>query len=328
MISLISLLTHPMRLAERLRYGWAVKRTVIEQDPVFIVGHWRSGTTWLHNLMSSDPKFGYVSCIQMAAPEAFLIGGRIFRAVLNRIKPTRPMDNVPMAPDSPQEDEFVMAQVSQHSAYHFWSFPRRMLHYFRRYALLQGLSPEAISEWEADYLRVLKKTTLSVGGKRLVLKNPVNMGRIPNLLKLFPNAKFIHVCRDPYVVFASTRRLHSKTLPLFQLQSVDAAEVESNILVMYRELMSKFLADRALIPQGNLVEVRFEDLERAPLDALRSIYTALDLPELSRAEQAFRSYIDEHTRYQKNAYVIDQDIVRTVDQHWGFALSALHYGGR
>ena len=321
-------MAHPMRLAEWIRYGWAVKRTVIEQDPIFIVGHWRSGTTWLHNLMSSDPNFGYVSCVQMAAPDAFLIGDRVFRAVLNLIKPTRPMDNVPMAPDSPQEDEFVMAKTSLHSAYHFWSFPRRMLYYFRRYALLRGLSEQEISEWRDDYLRILKKSSLAAGGKQLVLKNPVNMGRIRELLKLFPNAKFVHVYRDPYVVFASTRRLYEKTLPMFQFQTVDTAEVESNILIMYQELMSKFLEDRDLIPPGNLVEIRFEDLERAPLDALQSIYTSLDLPGLSGATQTFRSYIDDHTGYKKNAYVIDQEIVRKVDQHWAFALSALHYGGR
>ena len=57
----ISIVGIPLRLVERLRFGRALRRISIDHPPVFIIGHWRSGTTHLHNLMSQDPSFGSLS---------------------------------------------------------------------------------------------------------------------------------------------------------------------------------------------------------------------------------------------------------------------------
>jgi omega-hydroxy-beta-dihydromenaquinone-9 sulfotransferase len=327
MVAFTGLLTCPVRVVEHLLYARSVRQTAIRQDPIFIIGHWRSGTTWLHNLMSRDPSLGFVTGLQMAAPDAYLVGTPIMRAVLKLAKPVRPMDRIPMSPDSPEEDEFVMAKTSPHSAYHFWSFPKRTRHYFEKYALFRGISESELSEWRADYMRVLKKTTLSHGGRRLVLKNPINMGRTEQLLKLFPHAKFVHIFRDPRVVFASSRNLYTRALPMFQLQAITPQEVEDNVLMMYKDLMGAFLSDRHLIPPENLVEVRFEDLERKPLDELRRIYTCLGLPGYTDAEPKFQASINATANYEKNAYVIDQETAEKVQRHWGFALSALGYDG-
>ena len=57
-VSLTTLLTSPLRLYEQARYGRVVQSTPIHSSPIFIVGHWRTGTTHLHNLMCRGQELG------------------------------------------------------------------------------------------------------------------------------------------------------------------------------------------------------------------------------------------------------------------------------
>ena len=45
---------------------------VTVQPPLFILGHWRSGTTLLHNLLAIDDQFGYPNLYQVFFPHTFL----------------------------------------------------------------------------------------------------------------------------------------------------------------------------------------------------------------------------------------------------------------
>ena len=70
-------LSLPLRLAERLFYSGAVNRQLIDPCPVFILGHWRSGTTFLHELLSKDTRFGYINFYKALFPCTFLIISRL-----------------------------------------------------------------------------------------------------------------------------------------------------------------------------------------------------------------------------------------------------------
>ena len=101
-----------------------------------------------------------------------------------------------------------------------------------------------------------------MGGRRLVLKNPANTGRIRALLNLFPDAKFIHIYRNPYDVFLSTVWLQRSVIPRSQVQDISPDTVEAHVLRFYIQLQQKYLAEKDLIPAGSLAEVRFEDWKR------------------------------------------------------------------
>ena len=62
----------PARVLFRLVYEPRIEKTNVAYPPVFIIGHWRSGTTFLHELISNDPQFAYVSLWYTLAPESFL----------------------------------------------------------------------------------------------------------------------------------------------------------------------------------------------------------------------------------------------------------------
>ena len=324
-----TLATSPLRFAERLRHGRAIRRTEVHPSPIFIIGHWRSGTTFLHHLLCQDKQFGYLTTFRAMAPGFFLIGGGWIKRFLERETrkryPTRLIDNVPLHLDAPEEDEFALANMLPFSFLHGFSFPRRARYFFERYVLFEGISRRELERWVATYLELLQKVTFASGGKRLVLKNCANTGRIRVLLRLFPEAKFIHIYRNPYRVFLSTLHLHRTVLPRSQLQRIDPREIEENILLFYERLMKRYLEDRHLIPEGNLAEVRFEELERAPLDELRRIYKELGLSGFAAAEPAFRAYLRAVSGYRKNTYRLDPAAIEAVNRRWGFALERWGY---
>lgn len=325
-VSLVSFLTIPLRAYERIRYKRAVEATRIREAPVFILGHMRSGTTHLHYLMCQDPSLGYVSTFQALAPGLFFIGDRLLKPMFGKKMPSvRPMDNMAFSIDLPQEEEVAIANLTPYSFYHQSSFPRMAESYVERYALFEGVPEASVEEWKNVYLEILRKATLKMCNRRLVLKNPVNTGRIKRLLEMFPDAKFVHIYRNPYDVFLSTLHLFKKVLPAVQLQAVSETELEANVLLIYERIMRGFLAQRVLVPPGNLVEIRFEDLEKRPLDELRRLYEALSLPGFEAAEPAFRAYIASQESYQKNRFTLTGDVVETVNRHWRFALESWDY---
>jgi omega-hydroxy-beta-dihydromenaquinone-9 sulfotransferase len=315
-----TLLASPLRLWERIRYGRAIGRTAIHPSPVFIIGHWRSGTTHLQNLLCQDKNFGTLSTFQAMAPGFCIVGDKRIKPVLAKLArkryPTRLIDNIPLAFDAPQEDEFAIAGLSPLSFLHTFSFPRQASDLFGKAVLFHKLPEIARRGWCDMYLRLLRKITWIRGGRRLVIKNCAHSARIQTLLELFPDAKFIHIHRNPYEVFVSTMHMHTTVLPRSQLQDIALDQIEANVLGFYSRLMEQFLADKPLIPERNLIEIRYEDLERAPLAQLEGIYEALGLPGFSDAEPDFCAYVESISDYRKNAYTLNEDIVAKVNEHW------------
>lgn len=182
-----------------------------------------------------------------------------------------------------------------------------------------------MARWERAYLDVLRKATLASGGKRLVLKSPTNLGRTAELLRLFPDAKFIHIVRNPYVVYRSMTNLYRHVLPICQLDDAEPEEVVAGLLDSYAAMMRQYMKDRESIPPGHLAEVRFEDLERAPMAELERLYDELELPDWERARQPIGDYLGTLSGYRKNTHRIDSETIDIVDRNWGFAVEAWGY---
>ena len=117
----------------------------------------------------------------------------------------RPMDNMAAGWARPQEDEFALCMMGQPSPYLTIAFPNRPPQ-FSEYLDLQNLPPRAVARWQRAYLGFLRRLTFK-DPRRLILKSPPHTCRIKLLLELFPDARFVHIVRDPYVVFPSTVNL-------------------------------------------------------------------------------------------------------------------------
>lgn len=323
-ITVQSLKNSVLRACEIRRFGPRVKDVVIP-PPLFVLGHWRNGTTHLHNLLSVDQRFAFPNTYQVTFPHIFLTSEATDRRFLSFFCPKRrPMDNVAIDLASPQEDEFALCAATLKSPCMTWIFPRSRAR-FERYLTFRGVNEAEIAEWRAAFELFLKKLTWK-HGRPLILKSPPHTGRIRLLLKMFPGAKFVHIHRHPCAVFQSSRRTFRLISNWHGLQRLDSADFDDWVLRQYREMYEAFLEEKKLIPNGSFHELSFEDLEADPVLQIRRVYETLDLPDFQIVEPEIRRYVGTLAGYRKNEFPeLSAHLKARIAQEWGFCFQEWGY---
>jgi len=316
----------PFYIKERLQYDKRIAQTKILHPPLFVLGHWRSGTTYLQNLLAQDHNLGYFTTFQAYLPGVFLGSEKIFKPLVSSSIPKkRPMDDVEMNADFPQEDQYAIGAFSPYSYYHGWCFPQNMERY-NAYVCMDGVSQETINDWKSCYLYLLKKITLYQKGKQLVLKNQDNTGKVKLLLETFPDAKFVFLYRNPYDLYFSMMKFMRIAIPRYCIQIPPPLEVvEESMMNLYTKMMHKYLTERTLIPKGNLIEVRYEEFVDHPLQMIQAIYTTLGLRGFKEAQPAFESYIRTQLHIEKNRYSMSEELKQKIMEKWGFMIKEFGY---
>lgn len=316
----------PFYRSERRLHDAAIRSTALERPPIFLVGHWRSGTTHTHNLLSQDPQFAWINFLQTAMPWDFLGKLKIAPPIIERFLPQkRGMDNVDLSLDSPQEEEMALGNLGPLCYYYCYYFPRRIDEHYRRSILFEGVSPDELSHFADTYRFLLRKLTYAHEGRQLLLKNPASTARIRWLKEQFPNARFVHIVRNPYAVYASTRRHFRYTLPGFAWEPFDHLDTERITLEHYRLLMTGYLEQRDAIPSEDLIEVRYEEIVRNPLDVLESIYDRFDIGGWAQAAERIAAYLGEKRGYQRNRYQMRSGEIDRIRREWRFAFDEWKY---
>lgn len=315
-----------LRAAEYLLYGKRLDATPLSPPPIFIIGHWRSGTTHLHNLLALDKQFAFTTMYQSIAPGCTLVGGHALKSALQAFLPkSRPMDNVTWSMDSPQEDEIPIGKLGGPSVYSMWYFPHNSIEIARNSILFDGDFKKSKSDFQKFYIKILKLSSFSGRGRQLLLKNPANTGRISTLLEIFPAAKFIHIHRSPYDVYRSTLHMHREAWKIATLQTLKGLDEREIVLVVYELLMRAFLRDRAAIPSENYIEVRYEELEADPVKVLGNIYEKLSIPGFPSVKSDLDSYVESIKHYRKNDLPLSNDDICIINSKLAFAFEALGY---
>jgi hypothetical protein len=294
-----------MRRIEDWRYGAAVREAEVSSaaPPLFVLGHWRSGTTHLHNLLAVDERFAFPNNYQALFPHAFLSMERTQSPFMQWfLSPRRPMDNIEWTMRSPQEDEFALCVMTFMSPCMGWFFPERRDHY-DRYLTFRGVDAGEVKRWQAALVGYLGRLSWKYNGRPLVLKSPPHTARVRLLLEMFPQAKFVHVHRDPYAVFSSTRRMLTVNFSMHCLQRPPTGEaLDEWIIRQYRAMHNAFFEECDLIPPGQYHEVRFDELEADPIGQMERVYDVLDLGEFSQARPALERYVERIRGYRKNEF--------------------------
>lgn len=311
---------------EQKRYDQLLKDEPITCDPIFILGHWRSGTTFVHNVLAHDKRFGYTTTYQTVFPHAMLFGQQFFKKSMAWLMPDkRPTDNMELNVDLPQEEEFALSNMMPYTYYNFWFYPQKMLHYCDKYLTFKDASATERQVFQKEFKRLIKVSLWNTKGEQYLSKNPPHTGRIKEILEIFPNAKFIYLMRNPYTVFESTRSFFTNTIQPLKLQDISKTEIEHNILEVYKRLYHTYEEEKQLIPAGNLIEIKFEDFEQNALTMTKQIYDTLSLPGFAEAEPAITKYLNKKKGYKKNAYQYDPRTVELVEREWQFALDQWGY---
>ena len=274
MASLLSPINSLLGLTQRTVYRGRIERVRLQQ-PIFIVGHWRSGTTMLHELLARDPRHTFPTTYECIVPSHAVLSQRWRKQCFGwTIPDERPMDAMPVGLDRPQEDEFALCNLGMRSPYLWIAFPNGP--YDHEWESLGTLPAADREHWKATLRSFLQGVTLTRPG-RLVLKTPLHSFRIPTLLELFPDARFVHIVRNPAAVFRSTLRLWPSLHQQHGYQTPRHDDLEEHVLSTGERMFHALLAAKEILPANRLCEVKYEDLVRDPESTLRGVYEDLEL---------------------------------------------------
>lgn len=311
---------------ETARYARQIARAPHPRAPLFILGHWRSGTTLLHELLAQDSaQFQYPNTYQVLNPYTFLTTERLTTRLFSWLLPeTRPMDNMALSFRSPQEDEFAPLLMTLKSLYLGTSFPRRMDHY-DRYMTFRGADPAEVAAWQTAFVGFCKKLSLG-DGRRLLIKSPPHTARIRTILHMFPDARFVHIHRHPYQVFQSQQHFFDTAGWYTYLQRPDPQAIDEGILRRHELMYDAFHEDLPLIPEGHFHELRFDDLEADPLGEIARVYDALSLEGFEGFAPDLQAYVETLKGYRKNSFPeLDPATKALVADRWARSFEAGGY---
>ncbi|MBV9124323.1 MAG: sulfotransferase, partial [Planctomycetes bacterium] len=237
--------------------------------------------------------------------------------------PRRPMDNMAAGFDRPQEDEFALCMMGQPSPYLTIAFPNHGPQY-EEYLDLEGVPARARASWQRAFLRFLQQLTFK-DPRRLVLKSPPHSARIKVLLELFPEARFIHIIRDPYVVFPSTVKLWKTLYRTHGLQKPNFVGLEEHVLKTFTRLYERLEEGKKLIDPARFYELRYEDLVRDPVGQMRRLYEHLALGGFDRYLPRLQRYLAAIANYETNKYQLTPEMRQLVSQRWGEVIRRYGY---
>jgi omega-hydroxy-beta-dihydromenaquinone-9 sulfotransferase len=179
--------------------------------------------------------------------------------------------------------------------------------------------------WKRAFLNFVR-TLSSRDPRRLVLKSPTHTARIPTLLELFPDAKFVHITRDPYVLFSSTVKLWTSMAKKHGFQAPRRPDfIREKVLTEFRIIVERYLTDRSLIPTGRLVELRYESLIQDPIAGMRSVYEELSLGGWDNVHPAIEGYFANQKDYETNKYQLSDSDRQLVQDRWGDLIDQMGY---
>ncbi len=301
---------------QRLRHDRRINATEITQPPIFLIGHWRCGTTLLHERLVLDGQFTYPDTFACFAPNHFLISRGLMLWWLKYLLPKkRPMDQMLLGWDRPQEDEFALMVMGLPSAYETLGFP---LDIPPGTDLLQVDTWDAAEQqhWKDGLLWFIKAITYR-DGRAVVLKSPTHTSRIKTLLEIFPEARFVRIVRNPYEVFASTVRLWKSLVDTQALQLPKKLDFQQAVLTGFANMNDTVERQKSLVDPSRFIQIRYEDLVRDAPATMRHIYDRFNLP-------GFDDYLpklEEHLRgtagYKPNRHRLDADTYHTINNRWG-----------
>ena len=314
-ITALALLNTILGWVQNLQYGRRVRRVDVPDDPIFIIGHWRSGTTMLHELMALDEQNRCPTTYESLAPNGFLVSEAFVRRWLRSMFPRkRPFDNMRVGLDRPQEDEIALCNLGLPSPFLTVAFPNRPPQ-DPKYVDLDELSPRELRRWKATLRRFYQSILFKRGG-RLVSKSPQNTFRVKILVDMFPRAKFVHIVRNPYSVFPSTVHFWTTMYNMYGLQQPDFRSLDKDVYETLTAMYRKLQATQPLVNDKRFIELKYEQLVNDPVETMKTLYEQLELNNFQAVRPAFEQYAARSQKYKTNQYELTEEAREEISRNW------------
>lgn len=283
----VRLLRNAAKVEQALAENPAMAAAAVEK-PVFILGLPRSGTTFLHGLLAHDPDNLVPRVWQTIYPQPrpadfnpatdrrVRIVDRQLR-FFGGISPEFPQLH-PIDADGPQECSEITAHVFQ---------SLRFDTTFRVPDYQAWIDGRGHDEAFAFHRKFLQKLQHGAAGKRWVLKCPDHSFCLDSILRVYPDARFVVVHRDPLKVFASVAHL-TEVLRRPFLKNIDPLEIGAQVTERWIDGAQRLVAfdRRQDVGAARKIHIHYDELAAAPMAAIARIYAHFDLPLTAPAEQA------------------------------------------
>lgn len=257
--------------------------------PVFVLGLFRSGTTFLHRLLAQDPNSRtlphWESFDPVHAPEGPRARQRKLTFTLGLADLLSPSVKAIHPMDAHQTDECralftnVFRTLQFNVQYRVPGYVEWLLRQDPRIAY-------------RGYRRQLQLIFHHrPHGERLVLKDPTHTFFVDTIVELFPRARFVFIHRDPVDTLSSICSLHAYARSIFS-SDVDAKALGRELpgsYVMSRLESAVAAVDR--LPVNRVAHVRSPDLGRDPLGTVTQAYHELGMELSEGATDAMQRFI-------------------------------------
>jgi omega-hydroxy-beta-dihydromenaquinone-9 sulfotransferase len=315
-VTIYAMMNSVFSVLQHIIYGRKINRTAIAAPPVFIIGHWRTGTTWLHEMLALDPRFVAPTTYECLASAHALVTAPVSALSRFRVPERRPMDGMPLSWEAPQEDELAVMNLGAGSFFETFAFPNRRP-VRADYIELTKLNEKQRRKWIAARIYFMKQvlyrrqcqarrsaTSRAVG--RLLLKSPADTARLGLLCSLFPQACFIHLVRNPTDIFASSTHFwkslaetQSLQVPDWDSQPDGTPSIDEFVLMTFERLYRNFELERHAIPAQQIIDVRYEDMVRDPLGVIAGIYDHFGWNGFADVKSLLQAYARKTSRCQR-----------------------------
>lgn len=234
------------------------------------------------------------------------------------------MDAMQVAWENPQEDEFALCTMGVRSPYLQFAFLNER-HLYERYLDMQDVPAGTVARWKKAFMWFLKCVTLREP-KRVILKSPPHTCRIKILLELFPNARFVHIVRNPYEVFPSTVKTWKRLSEDQYIRAPRFDGLEAHVLDTFQHMYDVFEKTRGLIEPSRFCEVRYEDLVEDPVGQVRLIYDHFGLGDFDRVLPKLQEYQAKKAGYKRDQYQLPADVRDRITEQWQIFIQKYDYG--
>jgi hypothetical protein len=158
-----------------------------------------------------------------------------------------------------------------------------------------------------------------------LLKSPPHTARMAFLASLFPDARFLHIHRHPYRIYASTLHMMSRFGRTVQLEQGEPDELGEHVIETGRYLYDHFFKDVDQL-QGCFAEIAYRDLIDAPKTTLENAYVALGYSHFELAWPQIESGVKKSRSHKRNSLeLLSPDIRARIQSAWPWAFEKWGY---
>lgn len=298
---LLSMLANRLRMLRDFTRHPEIAEQRID-GPLIVMGMARSGTTKTQKVLAASGDFNWLPYWQCYNPASFTgvpnedVSPRIAEADaycrwFAELSPEL-LAGHPFEALEPEEDSVLTEHCFVSPAFMGYGFVPSYLEW------LVTQPPSIQFEFLRDVLKYLQWQGLASASKRWLLKSPLYNALELEILKIFPDARFVNLHRSPLQTLPSSCKLsHCLTRPFS-----DAMPPPSVIASGFTAAVNRDIQLRAAYPELPILDISFEEITRSQDSAIAKIYGHADMQRSAASEARIRQWSENNPMHKKGAF--------------------------